>query len=67
MMRVEKNYKDKVTSNDTQCPNCKIDLQTHTDHQILKCAQNELLKLNSLESDSTPESSDETPTGGFTI
>jgi transcription initiation factor IIE alpha subunit len=51
----------------TPCPNCENDLQLHTNEQIIQCANNELKKLTSLESDSTPKSSEETPTGGFII
>jgi transcription initiation factor IIE alpha subunit len=50
-----------------KCPHCENDLQFHTNEQIIQCANNELKKLTSLESDSTPKSSEETPTGGFII
>ena len=66
-MDVKKNSKNKVMINDTKCPNCKIDLETHTKYQILKCLQNELLKLNSLNSETNLKSSDETLTGGYIL
>ncbi len=52
----------------TPCSNCNTNLESHTNRQLIQCANAELSKINiSLESDSTPESSDETPTGGFII
>jgi transcription initiation factor IIE alpha subunit len=50
-----------------KCPHCENDLQFHTNEQILQCAQNELLKLSSLESETNLNSNDEIPTGGFII
>jgi|TARA_B110000495_G_C22355543_1_gene233355 transcription initiation factor IIE alpha subunit len=58
---------DKMIVENTPCPNCKNYLENHTNEQIIQCANNELKKINSLESDSTPKSSEETPTGGFII
>ncbi len=49
------------------CPQCNNDLVTHTNEQIIISANAEKKKLNSLESDSTPKSSEETPTGGFIL
>ena len=67
MMSVEKNYKDKVTSNDTQCPSCKNSLETHSNCSLLECIFIQLAKINKknktfdLESESQ---SNETPMAG---
>lgn len=63
----------KICSNDkngvknTPCPNCTGYLENHSNEQIIICANAELKKLIPLESDSTPKSSEETPTGGFML
>jgi hypothetical protein len=49
------------------CPYCGRELLLHNNEELKICASNELKKLTSLESDSTPKSSEETPTGGFII
>jgi hypothetical protein len=46
MMSVEKNYKDKVTTNDVSCPNCENDLETHSNEQLQSCALSEISKIN---------------------
>ena len=66
-MSVEKNYKDKVTSDDTQCPSCKNSLETHSNEQLQECIFIQLAKINKknktfdLESESQ---SNETPIAG---
>ncbi len=55
----------------TLCPNCKNNLEEHSNEKIHQCALLELSKINrkniTLETDSTLESSVETPTGGFIL
>ena len=66
-MQVKICSNDKIIVKNTPCPNCSKYLENHTNEQIIICANAELRKLNSLESDSTPKSSEETPTGGFIL
>ena len=67
MMSVEKNYKDKVTTNDVSCPSCKNSLETHSNEQLQECIFIQLAKINKknktfdLESESQ---SNETPIAG---
>ena len=66
-MSVEKNYKDKVTSNDTQCPSCKISLETHSNEQLKECIFIQLTKINKKNETFDPDSesqSNETPIAG---
>lgn len=55
----------------TICPNCKNNLEEHSNQQLQQCALNELSKINekniTLETDSILESSVENPTGGFVL
>ena len=66
-MSVEKNYRDKVTSDDTQCPSCKISLETHSNWQLKECIFIQLAKINKKNKtfDLVSESqSNETPMAG---
>ncbi len=67
VLQVKIHSNDKMIVENTPCPNCENDLQLHTNEQIIQCANNELKKINSLESETNPKSSEETPTGGFII
>ncbi len=55
----------------TPCPNCRKELDHHTNEQLQQCALSELSKINrkniTLDTDSTLKSSVETPTGGFVL
>jgi len=67
VLQVKIRSKDKIIVENTPCPNCSKYLESHSNEQIIICANAELKKLDSLESDSTPKSSEETPTGGFIL
>ena len=55
----------------TLCPNCEKNLEEHTNEQLQQCALSELSKINrkniTFDTDSTLESSAETPRGGFIL